>query len=256
MTSSLLLFLASLFTGTAAVLGWRAVQAGEKYRWTWFWMLLAFSCQCVVLGQRGVLRGHCPLGDLGEILVFLAWSLVIFYFVTGPTYRVSLLGLFSAPVVTVMQLVALIPGVMEVAPPRVEVLDPWNETHAAMSVLSYGAFALASIAGVMFLVLNQKLKSHQLGLGVGLFRGLPPVRSLVDSVVRLTWAGLVLLTVGIVAGFNIVREGANLHLWIAVGVWVAYIILLGVWHAFGMTPRKMAMSVVVLFVLSLLVFAR
>lgn len=256
MTTTQLLLLASLFSGAAAVLGWRAIQAGEKHRFTWLWMLLAFICQNVVLGQRGALRGQCPLGDLGEILVFLVWSLVIFYFVTGPTYRVSLLGMFSAPVVTVMQLVAAVPGMMEATPVKAEVIDPWGESHAAMSVLSYGAFALASIAGVMFLVLNRKLKTNDLGLGVGLFRGLPPIRSLIDCVVRLTWVGVVLLTVGNIAGFKMASGGAGSHFWIAMGVWAAYLVLLSVWHVFGMTPRKMALSIVVLFILSLLVFAQ
>ena len=256
MTAVSLLILASFFTGTAAVLGWKAVQSCEKYRWTWLWILCAFVCQSLVLGERGALRGQCPLGDYGEILVFLAWSLSIFYFVTGPAYRLSLLGLFSTPVVTGMQLVAILPGMMEVAPLKAESIDPWNETHAAMSVLSYGAFALASVAAVMFLVLNKKLKGQQSGLGQGLFGCLPPIRSLIDSVVRLTWIGLVLLSVGIYAGFRMGVEGSGTHLWIAIGVWLAYIALLGIWHVFGMTPRKMASFMVVLFVLSLLVFAQ
>ena len=63
-----------------------------------------------------------------------------------------------------------------------------------MSVLAYGALALAAVAGVMFLVLDRQLKEHH--LKGGLFKYMPPVRELLVSLERLLWLGMVLLTVG------------------------------------------------------------
>ena len=65
----------------------------------------------------------------------------------GPTYRISLLGLFTAPVVAIFQVVALAPGMLERDPQRADHVDPWGEAHAAFSVLAYGAFALGAVAG-------------------------------------------------------------------------------------------------------------
>ena len=245
---------ATVLVVIGGALGLHAVRAGTRHPWTLLCMVLAFACQLGMLGIRGELRGKCPLGDYGEILAFLAWSLVLFYLVVGPTYRISLLGLFTAPVVVVFQAIALVPGMMESEPVKVEKVDPWGEAHAAFSVLSYGAFALGAVAALMFLVLNKKLKNQQ--LSSSLFRNLPPVRSLLHSVVRLTMLGAGILTVGIATAFLMEQEKLSVtHLVAAVVTWLAYLTLISVHLYRGITPRRLASSVIVLFVLSLLVFA-
>jgi ABC-type uncharacterized transport system permease subunit len=190
---------------------------------------------------------------IGEILAFLAWSLTLFYLVVGPTYRLSLLGVFTAPLVTIIQTVALLPGVWIPEPERIPATDAWRETHAAMSVLSYGALALAAVAGVMFLVLDRQLKDHH--LQSGLFRNLPPVRELLKSMVRLLWIGVILLSVGVIAGFVMPRQGGTAHLIAASGVWIGYAALLSVRQVRGLTGRRTATLTVLLFLLSLSVFA-
>lgn len=248
-----LLVSATVLVVLGGALGLQAVRVGHRSRWTLVCMLGAFLCQLGVLGVRGELRGKCPLGDYGEILAFLAWSLVLFYLVVGPTYRLSLLGMFTAPVVVIFQVFALAPGMLESAPEKVHQVDAWGETHAAFSVLSYGAFALGSVAALMFLVLNKKLKDHE--FGSGLFKNLPPVRSLLDSVVRLTLLGTGILTVGIFAAFMMERNDSWAHLLAAMGTWIAYLVVLVLYFWRGITPRRLSISVMSVFVLSLLVFA-
>ncbi len=238
----------------AGYVGMRAVQHGLRSRWTVAWMLFSFVAQCAVLGIRGELRGLCPLGDLGEILVFLAWSITLFYLLIGSTYRLSLLGVFSAPLVSVMLLVAAAPGMMEASPEKAMSVEPWHEMHAALSVLSYGALGLAAVAGVMFMVLNKKLKHHE--MKSGLFRKLPPLSSITASMQRLTGVGVLVLSGGVFCGFLMPREASDsmLHLRAAVAIWLAYCILLVIWKVRGMTPSRMALSVVALFIVSLVVF--
>ena len=96
-----LLIAATVLAILGGTLGLLAVRSGFRSPWTLLCMLGAFACQLGVLLVRGEMRGKCPLGDYGEILAFLAWSLVLFYLVIGPTYRISLLGLFTAPVVAI-----------------------------------------------------------------------------------------------------------------------------------------------------------
>jgi ABC-type uncharacterized transport system permease subunit len=235
-------------------LGLLALQRGQRSAWTLVCMMAAFALQLAFLGKRGEARGACPLGDYGEILAFLAWSLVLFYLLIGPTYRLSLLGMFTAPVVATFQLIALIPGMMAADPVRKEVVNAWGEAHSAFSVLAYGAFALAAVAGLMFLVLNRQLKDQH--LNTGLFRNLPPVRTLSISVVRLTMLGVVILTVGMVSGFLMEREaGGDAHLVAAVMIWCGYVGLLVFYFWRGVTPRRLSHWVIALFVLSLVVFA-
>ena len=233
--------------------GMWTVHKGTRSRWTVVWMSLVFLAQLGFLSVRGEARGACPLVGLGEIMAFLAWSLVLFYLAVGPTYRLSLLGVFTAPLVTIIQVLALLPGVWISNPQRVGVTDGWKETHAAMSVLSYGALALAAVAGVMFLVLDKQLKDQH--LKSGLFRNLPPVRELLKSMVRLLWIGLVLLSIGVVAGFMMTRTGGTAHLVAATGVWISYTALLSIRQVRGLTGRRTATATVALFIVSLSVFA-
>jgi ABC-type uncharacterized transport system permease subunit len=249
-----LLIFSTLLAAVGGVLGMLSVHRGVRSRWTVAWMAAAFCCQLGFLALRGEARAACPLRDAGEILSYLAWSLTLFYLATGPAYRVSLLGVFTAPVVVVFQTAALLPGKLDLTPLKAVGTDPWRETHAALSVLSYGALALAGVAGVMFLVLDHQLKEHH--LKSGLFRNLPPVRELLKSTTRLLWLGTLLLTLGIVAGFLMPRAGgSHAHLIAAVASWAGYVLLLGVYGARGMTGRRLSLAAVGLFLLSLTVFA-
>ena len=248
------LIASTLLAAVGGVWGMISVHRGHRSHWTVVWMAATFLCQIGFLAARGEMRAACPLMDRGEILTFLAWSLTLFYLLIGPAYRISLLGVFTAPVVVIFQGLALIPGTLTSNPVKALGGNPWHETHSAMSVLAYGALALAAVAGVMFLVLDKQLKEHH--LKSGLFRNLPPVRELLISLERLLWVGGVLLTVGIVAGFLMPRtESAWGHLIAAVAVWLGYGVLLGVKQVRGLTGRRLSLSAVGLFVLSLVVFA-
>jgi ABC-type uncharacterized transport system permease subunit len=237
-----------------AVAGMRAVHAGHRSRWTVAWLAGAFLCQLAFLSLRGQQRQACPLADLGEILAFLSWSLTLFYLIVGPAYRISLLGVFTAPVVVVFQSAALVPGILHASPQAISKVNAWHETHSATSVLAYGALALTAVAGVMFLVLDRQLKEHH--LKSGLFRNLPPVRELLVSMDRLLGTGIALLTIGVLAGFIMPHtpDAVN-HLVAAVCTWLAYVSLGITRLTRGLTGRRYSLCAVALFVLSLAVFA-
>lgn len=248
------LIAATLLATAGGIWGMISVHHGKRSPWTLAWMFGVLLCQIGFLATRGEMRSACPLMDRGEILAFLAWSLTLFYLLVGPAYRISLLGVFTAPVVAIFQAAALIPGTLTANPAKLAGGNPWHETHSAMSVLAYGALALAAVAGVMFLVLDRQLKEQH--LKSGLFRNLPPVRELLISLERLLWLGTALLTIGIVAGFLMPRTAAAWgHFIAAIAVWAAYALLLTIKQVRGMTGRRLTLSAVVLFLLSLAVFA-
>ncbi len=248
------LIAATVLAGLAGLRGLLVLQHGHRSRWTVFWMLGVLGCQIGYLAIRGEMRGACPLRSIGEISVFLAWSLTLFYLLVGPVYRISLLDVFTAPVVFLFQGFALLPGRLAADPEKVLNTSFWGETHSALSVLAYGALALAAVAGVMFLVLDRQLKEHH--LKSGLFRNLPPVRELLVSLERLLWLGMVLLTAGVIAGVLMpLGKDAMAHLIAAVGVWLGYVVLMVTKRVRGITGRRFALGAVALFVLSLGVFA-
>lgn len=217
-------------------------------------MLGVMACQISYLLLRGEMRGACPLRSIAEISVFLAWSLTLFYLLVGPVYRISLLGVFTAPLVAIFQGFALLPNQLLANPLKIQNTTAWGETHSAMSVLAYGALALAAVAGVMFLVLDKLLKEHH--LKGGLFNALPPIRELLVCVERLLWLGMFLLTIGIIAGLLMPRgEATGDHVAAAFAVWLAYLVMMLVKRIRGITGRRFALGTVIIFILSLGVFA-
>lgn len=249
-----LLITATLLALIASVAGMISVHCGHRSRSTVVWMAAVMACQLALLAIRGQTRGVCPLADWGERLVFLSWALTLFYLLIGPAYRISLLGVFTAPVVLVFQAIALLPGVLPANPQPIAGGNPWHEMHSATSVLAYGAFALAAVAGVMFLVLDRQLKEHH--LKSGLFRNLPPVRELLVSLERLLWLGLALLSLGLLAGFLMPHDGrAIAHRITALAIWAGYAMLLGIHAVRGLTGRRFSLLAVGLFILSLGIFA-
>lgn len=248
------LLAATLLAVIGGAWGMVSVHRGRRSPWTVVWMVGVLLCQLAFLAHRGQMRGACPLGEHGEVLAFLAWALTLFYLLVGPAYRISLLGVFTAPVVALFQAIALVPGVLSAQPARTPGANAMHELHAATSVLGYGALALAGVAGVMFLTLDRQLKEHH--LKSGLFRNLPPVRELLVSLVRLLWIGAALLTVGVLAGILMPHDKNALgHLLAALAVWSGYALLLAVKTVRGLTGRRLSLLAVAMFVLSLGVFA-
>lgn len=251
MDDRLLMMLANLFAVVAGFTGIWSARNGRRSRWTVVWMTVAFAVQCIVLSVRGEAHGRCPIVGLGEIFFFLAWALTGFYLIVGSAYRLSYLGIFTAPVVVVFQQLAVLPGIYREAPAeRVGAVDTWLEAHASFSVLSYGALGLAAIAGVMFLVQDKRLKRHDLG---SFSLQMPPVRLLATSIKRLTWLALVLLSVGIACGLFTPAVAPGAKLWVASGVWLALVGLVLIAEVRGLPPKHFAKATVALFICSLVV---
>lgn len=189
-------------------------------RWNFSVLLTGFILQTSFLHLRGEVVGRCPLTNLFEVLIFVSWSIVLLYFVIGGTYRLSLLGFFTAPLVFFLQMFALL--LPSASAPAVHKPSAgfWPEMHAAVSLIAYGAFAVGCIAGVMYLVQERLLKKHRLN---AVFKNLPPIHDLAVAMQRVLLAGVVLLTIGLVAGFLAGNAGDHKAaiVW-AIGVWLLY----------------------------------
>lgn len=211
-------------------------------------LLAGFACQTVFLYLRGQEQGRCPLTSPAEVLIFLSWSMGLFYLAVGPAFRLSLLGFFTAPFTFLLTTVALI--LPEKPPVPAGPVDPWLELHAALSVVAYGAFALACAAGLMYLAQERQLKTHHIG---SIFHHLPPISDLAVANRRLMLAGLALLSVGLLAGLPVKRPLDPLKVWWGIGVWVLYasILLLQTGWLRQLSPRRAAALSVVGFTLTL-----
>jgi ABC-type uncharacterized transport system permease subunit len=205
-------------------------------RFNFFVIGLGFIFQSAFLSMRGHAVGRCPLTNLFEVFVFLAWSVALIYMLIGPAYRLSLMGAFTAPLVVLLQGFALLAPID--TPHTVKVpANSWLEFHASMSLIAYGAFALACIAGVMYLVQERQLKTHNLR---SIFYYLPPLSDLFAAITRLLWWGFAIYTVGLLSGFFVGQPLPWIQIVCAVGVWLLYAAILQGRHLRRLAPKWVA----------------
>ncbi len=243
LVSSTLCFLAG-FAYSMYALG---AKVQRPSRWNFAVMLTGFVLQMGFLQLRSSAVGRCPLTNLFEVLVFLSWSVVLLYFVVGSTYRLSLLGTFTAPLVFLIQTIAQLLPAASVAPVYKKSAGFWPELHAAVSLVSYGAFALACVAGVMFVVQERHLKRHTLN---SFFHNLPPIANLSVAVQRLMLAGFGMLTAGIIAGFFAGHTPLGTII-VAVCVWLPYGAILVLRQTQHFSSRRLAWMAVGAFAVAL-----
>jgi ABC-type uncharacterized transport system permease subunit len=177
-----------------------------------------FVCQTLFLVDRGHQIGRCPITNFFELLVFLGWSMVLIYLLIGSSYRLSLLGVITAPFVSVLNIWALWAPDRSLYTLR-QPVNPWLETHTSFSIVACGAFALAGVAGLMYLFQERQLKTRKPG---SLFFRLPPISTLTIANSRLLWLGFVLFTVGLGSGFFIGQDVDWRKVAWSVLVWALY----------------------------------
>src|SRR5947207_9666063 len=83
---------------------------------------LGFLFQCAFLSMRGHDLGRCPITNLFEVFIFLAWSLALIYLAIGPAYRLLLMCAFTAPLLLLFHTSALLATIDVLHPVRLAVM--------------------------------------------------------------------------------------------------------------------------------------
>jgi ABC-type uncharacterized transport system permease subunit len=222
-----------------------AFRAGEfrPSRFNFIAIALGFAFQTAFLGVRGHAVGRCPITNLFEVFAFLSWSIALVYMLVGPTYRLSLMGAFTAPLISIIQITALLSPIDVPHQVRIEP-NSWLEFHASMSMIAYGAFALACVAGLMYLVQERQLKTRQLH---SVFHHLPPLTDLYAAITRLLWLGFALYTAGLVSGFFTGQPLPRVKMACAIAIWLFYGAILQGRRLLRLTPKHVAALCIVAF---------
>jgi HemX protein len=202
-----------------------------------------FVFQTIFLFIRGHALGRCPITNLFEVFIFLGWSVALIYLVIGPAYRLSLMGGFTAPLIFFIQFFALLAPIDQPHRVRLQV-NPWLEMHASISIVALGAFALACVAGFMYLVQERQLKTHRLH---SIFYHLPPLTDLFAAITRLLWMGFILYTIGLVSGFFTGQPLPQIKTIWAICVWILYAGILQARHLRRLAPKRVAALCVLAF---------
>jgi ABC-type transport system involved in cytochrome c biogenesis permease subunit len=257
MTDRTFLWLAQMFYAASCVVTLRRLRAGGSgpnlQTANYAVMSAGFILHTAFLYARGQALGRCPLTNLFETQAFVSWAAVLFFLLIGPSYRVSFLGAFTAPLVLVICLAALLSPVdfVHVQPPT---HSAWIEFHAAIAVVACGAFALAFVTGAMYLFQERQLKTRRLSSS---FLLLPSIEQLDVIHFRLLIMGFAMLTVGMIGGmisYRIVGHWTIPKIIWASSVWVVYGALVAARGLWTLRGRKVAVASMASFTLMLVGF--
>ncbi len=243
-------------SATYSVFLWRkGFRQGDRVNYGL--LLLAAILHTTAMFQRGISFDRCPVNNLYEAITFVLWTMVAVYLVVGLWPRLRFLGAFAAPLLLCVGVFALMPGLDNRYGAQPEFKHDWVSLHAALILLSYGAFGLSSIAALMYLTQEHDLKFHKMR---AIFSLLPPIQRLELVIRRLMAAGFVLLTAGLVIGAVWLKlpegvgylEDPKVH-W-SILVWLLYLALLFMNWRFAQGGRRFAWGAVGCFLFVLLTF--
>ena len=105
----------------------------------------------VSIGLHSAITGHGPYTTSYEIAMFLAWFIVVIYFLTEWKYKIKDLGSFVIPLVFLVMLVSVFLSKDAGLVPESEVRF-WLTMHRTLSIIGYAAFSIAFAAGIMYLI--------------------------------------------------------------------------------------------------------
>lgn len=207
--------------------------------------------------QRGFSLERCPINNLYEATTFVAWTIVAAYLLLGSWWRLRFLGAFASPILFAIGVFALMPGLDPPHGDKPVFTGGWMSLHAALILLSYGAFGLSAIAAAMYLTQEHDLKFHKLRAVSSL---MPPIQRLELGTSHLLLSGFVLLTAGLLIGVAWLKETYGVYfkgdlkvLW-SVLVWLFCLTLLVSRWRFSQRGRRFAWGTVGMFAFVLLTF--
>lgn len=222
---------------------------------------VGFCFHTLALLSRGFSLNRCPVTNLYEATAFVGWTIVTTYVATGLWSRLRFLGAFASPVLLALGIFALFPD-LDKHGPVPEFSHGTLSLHATLVLLSYGAFGLSCVAGLMYLTQEHYLKFNKLR---ALASMLPAIQRLELVMSRLLLTGWILLTAGLAITPLLLREKVASEgmtgyfytdakvLWSAL-IWFIYLALLLMRWRFARGGHRLALGVVGTFTFVLLTF--
>jgi HemX protein len=238
-----------------AVLLWRR-GFREDNRVIYILLFAGAGLHTLAMIKRGFSFERCPVTNLYEATTFVAWTVAATYLVIGLFRRFRFIGAFASPLLFALGVFALMPE-LDKHGPEPQFRPPASSLHASMILLAYGAFGLASVAGLMFLAQERDLKFRKVRAVLAF---LPSLQRLEVVTWRLLLAGFGLLTIGLVLGAGWLKQEKGVYfkpdakiVW-SLFVWLMYLTLLLARTRFGQHGRRFAWGTIGTFAFVMLTF--
>jgi ABC-type uncharacterized transport system permease subunit len=226
-------------------------------RVNYFFLLLGAVCHTLAMFKRGLSFERCPVNNLYEVLVFISWTIVASCLVVGAWPRLRFLSAFASPILLGIGVFALMPALDNPYGARPEFRTDWPSIHAALILLSCGAFGLGSVAGLMYLTQEHDLKFHKARAILSL---MPPIQRLERIMGTLLLVGFILLTAGLSLSPLLLKQRYGVYfkndpiLLYSIWIWMVYLSMLLLRWRYGQGGRRFAWGAVGSFAFILLTF--
>jgi HemX protein len=220
-------------------------------------LLTAFVLHTTAMVKRGFSINACPVNNLYEATLFIAWAIAAAYLVLGIFPRLRFLGAFASHLLFCMGVFALMPALDPPHAAQPNFSNGLTSLHATLIFLAIGAFGLSAVAALMFLNEEHDLKIHKLRAILSL---LPPIQRLERVMNGLLLCGIVLFTAGLAVSPFLLKQ--KYGVWFkndplldySIFIWLFYLGLLVSRWKFGQGGRRFAWSTAASFAFIMLTF--
>ncbi len=221
-----------------------------------FWshriLLAGFALNSIYLALGYYQLGAVPALNFKGALSFFSWTIIGAYIIFQLRFRIMVLGSFVVPFSTFLMIISSTIPISSITV-RPIFKGFWLPLHVATALLGDAIFAIAFIAGVMYLIQEHQIKTKRLG---AFYSRLPSLNSLDSINYQAINYGFLLLTIGMITG-SIVAQGSHGSYWLwdpkevwSLITWLCYAALLHQRMAVGWRGRRSAlMSIGCFFIL-------
>ncbi len=158
----------------------------------------------LVLFSYGARTGRFPVSGAFEAFLFLATVVSLAALVLDWYRKLAVLVVGTLPLAVVTTLLAIMLALAPAAAGGTQsVSSAWTVVHVFIAMGSYGAFAIAFVTGILYLVEQRSLKQHASASILGL---MPSLEAVARVNVRSIAVGAALLAGGIVVGYLRARK--------------------------------------------------
>jgi cytochrome c-type biogenesis protein CcsB len=244
----------ALICYAASAAGFVTDRATGRHRWgSYAAMALAAGAvfHALDLMAMGIQAGNIPVANFQQSLSFLAWLTALIGLVLIVRLRMSVIGAFVGPAVTVAVLIALLTMRTTHLVLPATLRSVWMPIHVTLAFLGYSMFVLAAAVSLIYLVFESRLKAKRRMPAAG--DDTPSLEKLDRINYRLLGWGFLMLSLAIVSG-AIWADATWGHFWSwepveswSLVIWILYAALLESRLTVGWRGRRAATLTIVVF---------
>ncbi len=241
---------------TVAYLSYLFLQQDRLYRAGFILLGVGFISHTLLIGYAFARFGSVPAHNLHQNLSLAGWALTGFFLVFQHRYRLKILGIFAAPLATMLMIIS---SRLPVEPEKFQesFRSLWVFFHVFIIFFGEAAFALACGVGILYLMQERAIKEKKRGF---FYNRLPSLDMLDSTGYACIITGFTMVTIGLISGFVYAKtvwgrfwSWDPKEVWSGI-MWLFYAALLHERLVVGWRGRRSAIMSIVGFVVLLFTF--